>query len=225
MPATSKAQQAAAGIARAVEKGDRPASTLHGASKRMFKSMHGTGELHKFAHTKRAGLPQHVESQSLTARQMFERDDLMTGKAGHVEPETKSYARMTSKSVMDQPGGTANKWRQSLNLRKAITNQRGPLKGGKPGSTIFPAMDKAENTGGGKLGATKLKEGQLSEKDWIKHAINPDHKGYCTPMTKSTCTPRRKALAMRFKKGDIHKDNEKANESKAAVVVSQLLDD
>jgi hypothetical protein len=45
-------------------------------------------------------------------------------------------------------------------------------------------------------------------KDWIQKAVNPDHKGYCTPMSKSTCTPRRKALAMRFKKGDIHHDNE-----------------
>ena len=29
--------------------------------------------------------------------------------------------------------------------------------------------------------------------------INPKHKGYCTPMTKKTCTPRRKALAKRLK--------------------------
>jgi hypothetical protein len=42
-------------------------------------------------------------------------------------------------------------------------------------------------------------------KDWIKMAVNPKHKGYCTPMSKSTCTPRRKALAMRFKSGDLHK--------------------
>lgn len=42
---------------------------------------------------------------------------------------------------------------------------------------------------------------------WIQKAVNPSHKGYCTPMTKSTCTPRRKALAQRFKKGDIHADN------------------
>lgn len=42
---------------------------------------------------------------------------------------------------------------------------------------------------------------------WIQKAINPKHKGYCTPMTKSTCTPRRKALARRFKSGDLsHKE-------------------
>lgn len=36
---------------------------------------------------------------------------------------------------------------------------------------------------------------------WIQKAVNPKHKGYCTPMSKPTCTPRRKALARRFKKG------------------------
>lgn len=41
----------------------------------------------------------------------------------------------------------------------------------------------------------------LSEKKWIQNAINPEHEGYCTPMSKSTCTPKRKALAKRFKKG------------------------
>lgn len=36
--------------------------------------------------------------------------------------------------------------------------------------------------------------------NWIQKAVNPKHKGYCTPMTKKTCTPRRKALAKTFKK-------------------------
>jgi hypothetical protein len=38
-----------------------------------------------------------------------------------------------------------------------------------------------------------------AKKKWIQGAINPKHRGYCTPMTKSTCTPRRKALAIRLK--------------------------
>ena len=44
---------------------------------------------------------------------------------------------------------------------------------------------------------------QLREEDekWIQKAVDPEHKGYCTPMTKPTCTPQRKALAKRFKKG------------------------
>lgn len=35
---------------------------------------------------------------------------------------------------------------------------------------------------------------------WIGKAVNPAHKGFCTPMTKSTCTPRRKAFAETMKK-------------------------
>jgi hypothetical protein len=59
-------------------------------------------------------------------------------------------------------------------------------------------------------GTSEMHEG---DDKWIQKAVNPAHKGYCTPMTKKTCTPRRKALAMRFKKGDIHKDNVEADES------------
>jgi len=35
---------------------------------------------------------------------------------------------------------------------------------------------------------------------WLKHAVNPAHKGYCTPMTKSTCTGHRRAFALMMKK-------------------------
>jgi hypothetical protein len=52
----------------------------------------------------------------------------------------------------------------------------------------------------------KEKNPELLEKKWIQKAIDPEHKGYCTPMTKKTCTPRRKALAKRFKSGDLHDD-------------------
>lgn len=41
---------------------------------------------------------------------------------------------------------------------------------------------------------------QYGKGGWISKAVNPAHKGYCTPMTKSTCTPRRKAFAMTMKK-------------------------
>ena len=43
---------------------------------------------------------------------------------------------------------------------------------------------------------------------WIQKAINPAHKGYCTPLSKPSCTGHRRALALRFKKGgDLHKDS------------------
>jgi len=57
--AVSKAQRAAAGIARAAQKGDIPKSELRGASKEMAKMP--AGELKKFAKTKEKGLPQKVK--------------------------------------------------------------------------------------------------------------------------------------------------------------------
>lgn len=45
-----------------------------------------------------------------------------------------------------------------------------------------------------KSGGTVAKDGK-----WIQKAINPKHKGYCTPMSKPTCTPKRKALAKTLK--------------------------
>jgi hypothetical protein len=55
----------------------------------------------------------------------------------------------------------------------------------------------------------KMEEERLTDEKkhkWLKGAIKKSHKGYCTPMTKSTCTPRRKALAMRFKKGNLSEE-------------------
>lgn len=49
-------------------------------------------------------------------------------------------------------------------------------------------------------GTPSMKKGGAVDKKWIQKAINPKHKGYCTPMTKKTCTPKRKALAMTLKK-------------------------
>jgi len=56
MPATSKAQQKAAGAALGVKRGDEPKSTLKGASKQMEESM-TEKQLEEFAHTERKGLP------------------------------------------------------------------------------------------------------------------------------------------------------------------------
>lgn len=45
-----------------------------------------------------------------------------------------------------------------------------------------------------------LEDARKSKKNWLAKAVNPKHKGYCTPMTKKTCTPKRKAFAMTMKK-------------------------
>ena len=77
---------------------------------------------------------------------MFDRARLTEGRndtaklnLGHAG---QAYAGITSKDVMEQPGGTSNKWRKAVSMRKEVTNQN-HLTGGKPESKVFPAMDKA----------------------------------------------------------------------------------
>lgn len=56
MPATSKKQQMAAGAALAAKRGERPLSSLKGASRQMARSM-SERQLEEFAHTRRKKLP------------------------------------------------------------------------------------------------------------------------------------------------------------------------
>ena len=85
---------------------------------------------------------------------MFERQWISEGRDDidklPLEPETRSYARMTSKDVMSQTGGTATKWHKSMALRKAVTNQRG--------LTDFKNQDKGQETGGKKLKESRTPE-------------------------------------------------------------------
>lgn len=57
MPATSKAQQKAAGAALAAKRGEIKKSELQGASREMYESM-SEDQLEDFAETKRKGLPE-----------------------------------------------------------------------------------------------------------------------------------------------------------------------
>jgi len=57
MPAQSKKQQKAAGIALSAKRGDKHKNTLRGASKSMYESMTKT-ELEKMASTPRANKPE-----------------------------------------------------------------------------------------------------------------------------------------------------------------------
>ncbi len=56
MPATSQAQQKAAGAALSAKRGNTKVKELKGASKSMYKSM-SEKQLEEFAETKRKGLP------------------------------------------------------------------------------------------------------------------------------------------------------------------------
>ena len=70
-----------------------------------------------------------------------------------------------------------------------------PIKKACSGTSLYPKKSSVSSKlkAGGKM--TKAKDGK-----WIQKAINPAHKGYCTPETKATCTPRRKALAHTLRK-------------------------
>ena len=61
-----------------------------------------------------------------------------------------------------------------------------------PSDSVRTTVLKKEKAGGK---VAKAKDGK-----WIQKAINPKHKGFCTPETKATCTPRRKALAHTLRK-------------------------
>lgn len=63
MPAKSKAQQSAAGIALSVKEHEKPKSSLKGASKSMFDSMNEK-ELKEMASTSRKGKPEHKSKKS-----------------------------------------------------------------------------------------------------------------------------------------------------------------
>jgi hypothetical protein len=62
MPARSKAQQQAAGIALAAKRGEIAVSKLKGASRSMYESM-SEKQLEEFAETPREGLPEHKSTK------------------------------------------------------------------------------------------------------------------------------------------------------------------
>lgn len=63
MPATSKAQQKAAGAALSAKRGETKKSALKGASREMEKSM-TEAELKDLASTKHCNKPEHVDDSS-----------------------------------------------------------------------------------------------------------------------------------------------------------------
>lgn len=61
-------------------------------------------------------------------------------------------------------------------------------------------MKKGINTYDDYLKSKVKEKPKAKDGKWIQKAINPKHKGYCTPQTKKTCTPKRKALAQTLRK-------------------------
>jgi len=83
---------------------------------------------------------------------------------------------------------------------------------GKPSYELKTQEGEGDKVSGSKVTSNKSKTvsrkevsstlkslGKAKDGKWIQKAVNPAHKGFCTPMTKATCTPKRKALAKTFK--------------------------
>jgi hypothetical protein len=108
-----------------------------------------------------------------------------------VYPETEDLTHQKGPYVGDV--GSERSWPKRKEWKKPI-GKFPPEKGRKMKKPIgqFPPEE------GRKM--QPLKKGGKTDKKWIQKAVDPKHKGYCTPMTKKTCTPARKALARTFKK-------------------------
>ena len=104
-------------------------------------------------------------------------------KEGRIASGTRRFQRMKQKALNemhDEAWGGSEKG-------KPHSTREGRIAAGKQNFKRFVKQRVGAKKGG-------------SDKNWIQKAVNPKHKGYCTPMTKKTCTPARKALARTFKK-------------------------
>jgi hypothetical protein len=113
-------------------------------------------------------------------------------------PVKKSTSPRESKQKFYSPDG---------NYKTTVKKRYGAPETVKETRTVKGAINKVAKPNSGTAPLIKeeplryaKKGGSTGDKKWIQKAINPAHKGYCTPMTKPTCTPKRKALAITLKK-------------------------
>jgi hypothetical protein len=115
---------------------------------------------------------------------------------GRVEAEPSNRNR---RAEISRVHGELNRGYAIGGVVKTIKKAFKPKGAFKPKKKAFKTHGRDVPTMAAKGGRIGLKKGG-SDKKWIQKAVNPKHKGYCTPMTKKTCTPARKALARTFKK-------------------------
>ena len=112
-------------------------------------------------------------------------------KKGGSVSEKSTHPSSRFKHTPKQPHG-----RHSPGNIKALYKAWGRTEKKKPHST----KEGRHATAVRKFGRVLREDAGMKKGGWIQKAVNPKHKGFCTPMTKKTCTPRRKALARTFKK-------------------------
>ena len=135
--------------------------------------------------------PRAVAQARKTARQT-------TGfqKGGHVKKV--SHDSELTKWFLERHGGTQKKKPHSTQEGRIAAGKRALWRGVKEKEKRQQMGPQAPARR--KEAGMNVKKGGKVDKKWIQKAVNPKHKGYCTPMTKPTCTPARKRLAKLFKK-------------------------
>lgn len=125
----------------------------------------------------------------LGSQALMENGGYIMGEDENNSPSAKNGKTMKSKKIKKYDGGGIVPY-----LFQGMTDLFGNL--GDAAQAVMNPSSLLGGAGGGAAGMLPIgKDG-----NWIQKAVNPAHKGYCTPMTKSTCTPKRKALAKTFKK-------------------------
>ena len=118
------------------------------------------------------------------------------GRAGFVHGNVAQVAKIAARKFRKPPGVFKVKGSKGSDELRPKQEIRREHRTKAKRSPTHPDDLRPEQAEGGRIG---LKKGG-SDKKWIQKAVDPKHKGYCTPMTKKTCTPARKALARTFKK-------------------------
>jgi hypothetical protein len=133
-----------------------------------------------------------IVSPSIRAAAMARREENIR-KRDSVLNRNAAARGMTREQVREKQYKERNTPDQQVEgLNIAGANKRGASKG----SCTTGVKNQGES-----LRDTKRNGGKVAKDGkWIQKAINPKHKGFCTPQTKATCTPKRKALAQTLRK-------------------------
>lgn len=131
---------------------------------------------------------------------------------GQVQQMPQQLPSLTAKL---QEGGIQEQSQINYMIRKASKYSGGLKRGGKKHpSHISPKMRQQQMMQQQAM-QQQMQQGQMQQPgmrpdtdndamksggNWLKGAVNPAHKGFCTPMTKSTCTGHRRAFALMMKK-------------------------
>ena len=169
-------------------------SRVHGELNRGYAKGGRAGFVHGKKVNKAGSPPTGLTTQGL--RKKVKDQKAEGGRAGYAIGSVAEVAKRAARKFGKPPGVFKVKGSKGSDELRPKQEIRREHRTKAKRSPTHPDDLRPEQAEGGRIG---LKKGG-SDKKWIQKAVDPKHKGYCTPMTKKTCTPARKALARTFKK-------------------------